>query len=359
MDQPTKQTTEQTGRYDQAVTTEARTERRQGVLGKTVVVTGASSGIGRAVALEFAQRGWDVVAIARQDEALRQLTQETEQYAGTMTAHAADVTSRAQLESAAQHAIERYDTLDVWVNDAAVSAMGPFDQIPDDVFRQVIDTDLMGYMNGTHVAMQRFKQQGHGTLINVASAAAKVAQPYAVPYTVAKAGIAALGQALRAELADQPRIHVCTVYPASVDTPFFQHTADFMGQEVKPLPPVYPAEDVARAIVSCAEKPTPELYVGATPRMWRLQRAFLPKRLEERAFERMVRKGHFSEEERMPYRGNLFQPDTAMNSVSGGWAHSAGGTRGRVLKWSAVGLGLAAASGLGAWLWLRRPHGHG
>lgn len=195
--------------------------------GKVVVITGASSGFGRGAALKFAQAGASVVVSARREPLLDELVNECESAGGRTLAIAADVSSREDVEELANAAILQFGHLDVWVNNAGTGALGRFEEIPLEEHEQVIRTDLLGTVYGSYLALQQFRKQGAGTLINVSSVIGKVPSPYFASYAAAKRGVVGLSAAIRLALEEgkAENIHVCTVMPTSMDTPFFEHAA--------------------------------------------------------------------------------------------------------------------------------------
>ncbi|HET6518579.1 MAG TPA: SDR family NAD(P)-dependent oxidoreductase, partial [Geminicoccaceae bacterium] len=120
--------------------------------------------------------------------------------------------------------------IDVWVNNAAVTLFGRLEETPPEVFDRVIRTNLFGYIYGARAVVPYFREQGSGTLTNVSSIVAYAGQPYTSAYVMTKAAIRVFGECLRQELLDAPDIHVCTVLPASSDTPLFQHGANYTGR---------------------------------------------------------------------------------------------------------------------------------
>ena len=167
-------------------------------------------------------------------------------------------------------------------------------------------------------------------LVNVASVNATIASPYVSAYVASKFAVRALGESLRQELRGERDIHVCTVLPASIDTPFFQHAANYTGRVVKPMPPVYPATDVAEKIVDLAQHPEREVTVGNAGRFMELQQTLAPA-MAERAMATMVDKEHLGDEPAPPTTGNLFAPMGEGIDVSGGWRSGNGSSRGRKL----------------------------
>ena len=243
-----------------------------------VVITGASSGIGRATALGMAQRGAALVLAARRDAPLHELARECEARGGRAIAVPTDVTNQEAVEMLAAEALERFGRIDVWVNNASVLAIGRFVDTPPEVFRQVIETNLFGYVYGARAALPVFRRQGYGVLINVGSLVSKLSQPYASVYVASKHAVRGLGMSLRQEMAlDRTAdIHICTIMPAPIDTPIYQHAANYAGRAVKAMPPVYSAERVARRIMRCAERPYRESFVGTMAHVLGAQSLVLP-----------------------------------------------------------------------------------
>ncbi|MFQ4145983.1 SDR family oxidoreductase [Chlorogloeopsis sp. ULAP02] len=291
-----------------------------------IVITGASSGIGRATALEFAKQRATLLLAARREAALQEVAQECDRLGGQALAVPTDVTIESDVQSLARRAIENFGRLDVWVNNAAVSLFARFEQVPMESFRRVIDTNLFGYIHGARAALPYFREQGSGNLINVSSIVAITGQPYTSPYTISKYAIRGLSDSLRMELYldNAPDIHVCTVLPASIDTPIFQHAANYTGRKTKALSPVYPAKDVADAIVGLVEKPQREIIVGQAGYLLALEKTVAPD-LEERMMARQVDEDHFQDyKPATPTDGNLFEPMQDYTGISGNWLGTGG-----------------------------------
>jgi NAD(P)-dependent dehydrogenase (short-subunit alcohol dehydrogenase family) len=311
-----------------------------------VVVTGASSGIGRATALRFAGQGAAVVLAARRADVLEQLAGECDAAGGRGLAVPTDVTDGKAVDELARRAVAAFGRIDVWVNNAAVTLFANFGEAPPELDDRVIDTNLLGYVRGARAALPHFREQGQGVLINVASVFGKAGAPYISAYVASKFGIVGFSESLRMELLDEPDIHVCTVLPASIDTPIFRHAANFTGRAVKPMDPVYDADVVAKAIVRLAERPQRERIVGGAGRLLRKQRLTSPGAYEH-ATGRMVHREHFFDQPAGPTAGNVEHPLDGWNDVSGGWTSSPAPLRRGVL--SAAGLAVGGALAWRAW----------
>jgi short-subunit dehydrogenase len=175
-----------------------------------------------------------------------------------------DVSEADDVERLARMAVAEFGRIDVWVNNAGVAALGRFEEVPLRDHTQVIKTDLLGTIYGSAVALRQFRAQGGGTLINIASVLGEIPAPYYASYVAAKHGVVGLGAALRQEIAknDEQGIHVCTVLPMAMETPFFENAANYTGHEATPIPPVYDPQDAVKTILRLTEKPEAEVVVG-------------------------------------------------------------------------------------------------
>jgi short-subunit dehydrogenase len=289
-----------------------------------IVITGASSGIGRATALEAARQGATVVLAARREEALQKLAQECNMLKGTAIAVPTDVTHEEAVSELASRAIANYGRIDVWINNAAVTLFARFEEAPLEVFRRVIDTNVFGYVHGARAVLPYFREQGSGILINVDSVVGKAPQPYTSAYVMSKHAIRAMADCLRMELVldKADNIHVCTVMPATIDTPLFQHGANYTGRKAKAMNPVYPSQKVAEAIVALVERPEREIIVGEAGYLMVAQFGLTPE-LYEKTMAQQVDRDHLQDAPAQVTEGNLFDPiEDEQASVSGGWDHT-------------------------------------
>ncbi|UKO98221.1 SDR family oxidoreductase [Nostoc sp. UHCC 0870] len=286
-----------------------------------IVITGASSGIGRATALEFAKQRATLLLAARRENALREVAQECEQLGATAVAVRTDVTFESDVQALARRAIESFGRLDVWVNNAAVSLFARFENVRMEAFRRVIETNLFGYIHGARAALPYFREQGNGNLINVSSVVGVTGQPYTIPYTISKYAIRGLSDSLRMELYldHAPDIHVCTVLPGSIDTPIFQHAANYTGRQTKAMTPVYSAREVAEAIAGLVERPQREIVVGQAVYLALLQKTLAPD-VFEHMMATQVDKNHFQDYKPAPHTdGNVFEAMEDYTGISGNW----------------------------------------
>lgn len=288
--------------------------------GKVIVLTGASSGFGKGAARKFAQRGASLALAARRDELLDELRSECEALGADAIAVPTDVSDRKEVQQLAEEALSKFGRIDVWINNAGAGALGRFEDIPLEDHEQVIGTTLLGTLYGSWLAMRRFRQQGFGTLINVASIAGKIPHAYYSSYVAAKHGVVGLSAVLRQELEENEieGIHVCTVMPGAHDTPFFQHAANYTGHESVPPPPVYDPEKVVNVIVRLAIDPEDEVVVGRVPKMMAIGHNLMPGATEKM----MGKEAHKTVTEAAPEPptgGALREPEPVGTEVTGGW----------------------------------------
>jgi short-subunit dehydrogenase len=238
---------------------------KQDLVGRVVVITGASSGFGKGAALELARARANLVLAARRSDLLAELARQCEDFGVQTVAVPTDVGDRAQVEHLCQTAVGKFGRIDVWINNAGVGAIGRFEAVPLADHVKVIETDLLGTLYGSYFAYRRFLEQGEGVLINMASELGRHTAPYYASYTAAKHGVVGLCESLRQEL-DQggiENVHVCLIMPTAHDTPFFDHVANYTGREVQAPTPLHDPQEVIDALVGLARNPKDTKIVGA------------------------------------------------------------------------------------------------
>ncbi len=312
------------------------------------MITGASSGIGRATALEFARRGTSLVLAARREHALEEVAEECRRLGVAAVAVRTDAADAAAVDALARHAVAAHGRVDVWVNNAGVYLVGRFEDTPPEVFERVVETNFLGYVHGSRAALAQFRRQGSGVLINNASLDAHLGVPYHTAYASSKWAVVGFSHSLRQELRDTPHIDVAVVSPASIDTPLFHQAANYSGRPLKAITPTYEPEKVARAIVALAQRPRREVVVGGAGKLVALQHRIAPA-LTERVFAAQLEHDQWQDGESPPTPGNAFEPLEGWTGASGGWQSVPRAAR-RVALVSAAAL----VPAVGTALWLRR-----
>jgi len=261
---------------------------------KTVVVTGSSSGFGRGVALALGDHGANVVLAARRAQVLEQVAEEVRAAGGVPLVVTTDVSNPADVDRLLNAAISRFGVIDVWINNAGVTAIGRFEEVPHEDHSRLIDVNLKGAIYGSHAAMRRFRLQGFGTLVNVSSLVGEVPLAYQASYSASKAGILALGRALNEEirLSGSETINVATIMPWAADTPIWMHAANYTGR-VPCMPAMDDPQKTVEAIMWVSLYPREELAVGWKAQMSAFFHNILPD-LTERISGNMAHE-HFLE----------------------------------------------------------------
>jgi short-subunit dehydrogenase len=300
--------------------------------------------------MDFARRGAILILAARGKEQLEALVADCNRFGATAITVPTDVTDIKAVEQLAKTAIEKFGHIDVWINNAGVSLFGRLEEVPFDAYRAVIETNLFGYIHGARAVLPYFREQGHGVLINNSSMVGKSGSPFVSAYAISKSGIIGLSNSLRQELIDTPDIHVCTILPASIDTPLFQHAANYTGKAVKPLEPIYDVDMVAQEIVRLAIHPRREVYVGGSGFMLGLMSTLAPP-VAERMMAKQVEKNQFTDVPAALSKGNLYKSMPQWSSSSGQWREVK--RTNTSARFMAVGIPLLGA-GLATWFLYKR-----
>ena len=245
------------------------------VAGKTYVVTGASSGLGRGVAERLGGMRANVVLAARRADALEQVAGRITAAGGQALVVPTDVADPAQVQRLAQAALARFGRIDVWINNAGVGAIGRFEDVPLEDHARIVDVNLKGVIYGSHVALRQFRQQGNGNLVNLGSVESVIPLAYHASYASTKAAILGLGRALNEELrlAKLDKVHVTTILPWATDTEFFNQAANYSGHKPR-MPMMDDPMKVVDIIVRATVFPREEVLTG-----WKARGAYWSHRI--------------------------------------------------------------------------------
>ena len=319
---------------------------------QVIVITGASSGIGRETARRFAQAGAAVVLAARNEQGLETVAQEIRRAGGRCHVVPTDVSSWEQVEMLAQEAVATYGRIDTWVNDAGVSIYATVEDTTPEEFEQLMRVNVYGTFHGSKAALNHMRVQGTGTIINIGSAMSARSLPLQSAYSASKHAVKGFTEALRMELRrDHPGINVTLILPASVNTPFFNHARSKMGVKPQPIPPVYHPKLIADAVVYAAEHARRDMHVGGASWMF-----VVLQRLSPALGDRVMKIGDWiwkqqKTDEPDDGRDALFSPVYESGRVHGDFAHlTKPSLYGRLVEmmpnWTRVAVPTAAAAAL-------------
>jgi short-subunit dehydrogenase len=283
--------------------------------GRVVVITGASSGIGRAAARQFAAEGCRLVLAARRESSLREVAAECEARGARTHVVVTDVTREADMERLVDETLTRWNRVDIWLNNAGTTLFARLEEGDFTAHRQVLETNLLGPVYAARLIIPIFRRQGAGTLINVGSVLSQIGQAFVPSYVISKFGLQGLSEALRTEFADDEGIHVCTILPYAVDTPHFQDGGNQSGQRAHAMPPVQEPERVAAAIVDVAARPRRKRYVPRYAMLGVFLHILAPA-LTERLLLHALQRFHLVSSQ-TPTAGNLFRPSLTRGSAHG------------------------------------------
>src|SRR5438477_734745 len=232
---------------------------------KTVVITGAAAGVGRATARAFGRRGAGVGLLARGVDDLNDAAAEIEAAGGTALVLPTDVADADAVEAAAEAVERRFGPIDIWVNCAMATIFAPVWDLTPEEYRRATEVTYLGYVWGTMAALKRMRPRNHGTIVQVGSALSYRAIPLQAPYCGAKFAIRGFTDSLRSELLhDRSRVHVTMVQLPALNTPQFDWCKTRMPRKPRPVPPIFQPEIAARAIVWAARHRRRELFVGSS-----------------------------------------------------------------------------------------------
>jgi short-subunit dehydrogenase len=300
----------------------AGTPPRASDAARTILITGASSGIGRAAALQLADEGHRLVLLSRSAESLERTATECRQRGATTWQLVCDVGDRGAVEEAFDSARTLAGAVDGVIHSAAVISYGRFEAVPAEVFEAAIRTTLLGTANVARSALSTFGQDGgRGDLVVVGSLLGTIATPFMSSYVTAKWAVHGLVRTLQIEARDTPGIAISLISPGGVDTPVYRQAGTYLGVHGRPPPPVDSPERVARAVVEALAKPRRERSVGLANGLATFGFRFLPY-VYDAAVTPLMWRLALADEPADPTPGNVLVPRPEREAVHDGWDNS-------------------------------------
>ncbi|ACC76240.1 SDR family oxidoreductase [Paraburkholderia phymatum] len=317
---------------------------------ETVVITGATAGVGRAAALEFARHGADVALLARDSDALHETAQELRAEGVRVLSIKVDVSDADAVEAAAASIEARLGPIDVWVNNAMVTAFAPIDALAHRDFARITDVTYHGYVWGTMAALKRMSPRNHGVIVQVGSALAYRSIPLQSAYCGAKHAIRGFTDALRCELHHRKsRIHVTMVQMPALNTPQFEWAQNEMPHAPKPVAPIFQPEVAARAIYWAATHRRREVWVGSSSIKAIVANEWIPGWLDRYLGRTGI---GAQQDDTLPARhrqpSNLWQPVSGLHRVHGRFDAQASSTSPALWLDTHRGVAMLAVAGLAA-----------
>ncbi|CAM3549056.1 SDR family NAD(P)-dependent oxidoreductase [Flavobacterium chungbukense] len=232
----------------------------QSLKGKTVVITGSTSGVGRATAEAFAKEGCNLVIVARGQQGIDETVKFCRELGVKVMGVQADMSNADEVEKVTSEALAMTGKIDIWVNNAGVMASGKFEEIPLEIHQQVLKTNLFGYMHGAYNALKIFKKQNDGILINNVSIGGFMPAPYSAVYSASKYGIRGMMECLQGEISNRKHIHICNLYPQLQNSTGNLHSAKYSGFEMTIPFIASDPRDTASKILELAKNPKKDLF---------------------------------------------------------------------------------------------------
>lgn len=315
------------------------------LINKTVVITGASSGVGLATAEAFAKAGSHLVLASRGMEALNRAVDYCKSLGAVAIGIATDVSDEVQVRALSERALSITGQIDFWVNNAGVMASGKFEEIPIEVSHQVVKTNLLGYLNSAHTVIPIFKEQEYGVLINNVSIGGFMPAPYSAVYSATKFGIKGMMECLQGELSGQPDIHICNLYPQIQRSTGNTHSAKYSGLDFKIPPLAADPRDTAKQLLKLAIRPQKDKFPDFTSWALKTMHSVFPKVLVNTASSGMRLMMEIKDGE--PTSGNVLNPSGPPHQIYGETLIpvSSGKTKLALGIGIAVGIGLLLFSG--------------
>ncbi|HLK83267.1 MAG TPA: SDR family oxidoreductase [Xanthobacteraceae bacterium] len=274
----------------------------------TVVITGASAGIGRAVALEFARTGCNIALMARGVERLESAARQVRQFGVEALPIPVDVADGDAVDAAAARVETALGPIDVWVNNAMAAIFAPVHAIRSDEFRRVTEVNYLGQVHGTLAALRRMRRRNQGTIVQIGSAMSYRAMPLQSACCAAKFAVRGFTDALRLELAhERSRIRITMVQLPAVNTPQFDWARRRMAEKARPAPPIFQPEAIAPEIVRAAREAPRELWIGHSTAKAIVGAMLLPD-LGENFLPWQDNGEQFAEPRASTHADNLFSP---------------------------------------------------
>ncbi len=292
-----------------ATTGNLSTKNEQKLVGKTFVITGASSGFGRGVAVKLGHYKANVVLAARRTELLEEVAGEVRATGGTALVVTTDVSKPDDVARLMAEALKAYGKVDVWINNAGVGTIGPFWDVPVEEMSRIIDVNLKGTIYGSYAAIRQFRTQGYGVLLNVGSVESEVPMAYHDAYAASKAGVSSLGQSIAQELrlAGLKNIRVVTVMPWATDTPWWRHAGNHSGGTPR-FRTIDGPEKVVAAIIWASLHRKTEVPVGGKAKAAFTFHHIFPHTTERISANAMHRYQIETAPPAPPTSGSLFEP---------------------------------------------------
>jgi NAD(P)-dependent dehydrogenase (short-subunit alcohol dehydrogenase family) len=281
--------------------------RKKPLSEQVVVVTGASSGLGRAVARLAGRRGAKVVVTARNSEALEACVREIEAFGSEALAVPADCAVQDEVAQVVEQAVDRFGRIDTYIANAIVTVYAETYRYEPDELRRIMDVNFFGQVYGYWAVLPHLRES-QGTFVSIQSALAYRGIPLQGGYCASKAALRNFFESARVELLKAGwGVDVSVVHPAAINTPQFDRDRQKLGKQPQPVPPIYQPEPFADAVLHCCEHPIRELPVG-----WGAQKLMWGQKLSPRAGDLMLlrmgwKSQHTDEDKPLDSPDNLFR----------------------------------------------------